>query len=358
MTRRVVSPASRVDWPEAARRLARSLPPECLHPSVRRWLGESTGAWTVAFSGGADSLAVLLLLWAQWPERRRGLLALHFNHRLRGRAADADARFCAAVCARLGVRFQVGRWERAEDAPSSETAARAARMAFFDDVMTRSRRRVLWFGHHENDLAESILMRLARGSGLEGLAAPRPVHRVAGARVHVRPLLRLSKAKLVAALREHGIPWREDASNAEGDRLRNRLRRDVVPRWLAAEPERDVLAGIGRSRDQLEEDADALESWAAGVPVHPERGVSVATLQALPLAVARRVVHRWRLSLGTRWGDVSRQTFATVLAAARAGRATRISVGPTGFARIERGRLHFEGAGEKAAKLRKAAPAN
>ncbi|MBM3874340.1 MAG: tRNA lysidine(34) synthetase TilS [Verrucomicrobia bacterium] len=358
MKRRVARSASRLDWPDAARRLARSLPLDCLHPSVRRWVQQAVGPWSVALSGGADSLALLLLLWAHWPERRRGLLALHFNHGLRGRASDADARFCAAVCAGLGVRLRMARWERKARIPSSETAARAARMAFFDAVMTLSRRRVLWFGHHRNDVAESILMRLARGSGLEGLAAPRPVHLLTGGRVHVRPLLNLAKATLVAALDAQRIPWREDASNAEVDHLRNRLRQDVLPRWLAAEPQRDVLAGVGRSRDQLEEDAEALESWAAGVTVDLDRGVSIATLQALPLAVARRVVHRWRLRLGGRWGEVSRQTFEAVLVAARAGRSTRVSLGASGFARIERGRLRFEPVGEKAAKLRKAARAN
>ena len=138
----------------------------------------------------------------------------------------------------------------------------------------------------------------------------------------------------------------------------NRLRRDVIPRWLAAEPDRDVLAGVSRSRDQLEEDAEALAEWAAGVAVSPERGVRLADLSDLPMAVARRVLHRWRMSLGARWGDVSRQTFEAVLTAARSGVATRLSLGPAGFARVEQGWLRFESAGEKAAKLRKATWAN
>lgn len=358
MTRRRVTAAARVEWPAAAQRLAESLPPEQLHPSVRRWAEDASGPWTVAFSGGADSLALLLLVWAHWPTRRRGLLALHFNHRLRGRAADADERFCAQVCAGLGVRFLAARWKRSGRSAPSETEARSARFAFFDEALSASRRRILWLGHHQNDVAESLLMRLARGSGLEGLAAPRPVHRLPGGRVHIRPLLGLAKATIGASLRTAGAAWREDATNASDDHLRNRLRRDVVPRWLAAEPDRDVLAGVSRSRDQLEEDAEALAEWAAGVAVSPERGVRLADLSDLPMAVARRVLHRWRLSLGARWGDVSRQTFEAVLTAARSGVATRLSLGPAGFARVEQGWLRFESAGEKAAKLRKATWAN
>jgi tRNA(Ile)-lysidine synthase len=358
MTRRRVTAANRIDWPAAAQRLAELLPPERLHASVLRWAKDATGPWTVAFSGGADSLALLLLVWAHWPARRRGLQALHFNHRLRGRAAEADERFCRQVCAGLNVPLRTARWMRTERLPPSETEARAARLAFFDRALASARRRILWLGHHQNDLAESILMRLARGSGLEGLIAPRPIHRLASRRSHVRPLLSLSKSTICDALQQANIPWREDTTNALGDHLRNRLRRDVVPRWLAAEPGRDGLAGVSRSRDQLEEDAEALEAWAAGIGISPTRGVRLADLAALPAAVARRVLHRWRLSLGARWGDVSRQTFETVLAAARSGAATRVSLGSAGFAKVERGWLRFESAGEKAAKLRKATRAN
>jgi tRNA(Ile)-lysidine synthase len=358
MTRRRVTAAARIDWPAAAQTLAAILPRDRLHASVHRWAKDARGPWTVAFSGGADSLALLLLVWAHWPTRRRGLQALHFNHRLRGSASEADERFCRQVCAGLDLPLRTARWKRRERVQPSETEARAARFAFFDQALMASRRRILWLGHHQNDVAESILMRLARGSGLEGLVAPRPIHCLARRRTHVRPLLTLSKSAICDALKRANIPWREDATNASGDHLRNRLRHDVVPRWLAAEPGRDVLAGVSRSRDQLEEDAEALEAWAGGIVVSPERGVRLADLAALPPAVARRVLHRWRLSLGSRWGEVSRQTFEAVLGAARSGAATRLSLGPAGFAKVERGWLRFESAGEKAAKLRKATRAN
>src|SRR5450631_3027781 len=98
-------------WPEIAARLTARVPNEALHPAARAWaVARARGAWAVAFSGGADSLALLLLLWAHFPARRTRLVALHFNHRLRGRAAEADEKFCAQVCAALGVKFVAGRW--------------------------------------------------------------------------------------------------------------------------------------------------------------------------------------------------------------------------------------------------------
>ena len=84
-------------FPICATRLAAAIPRARLHPAVLAWAEKSSAraTWSVAFSGGADSLALLLLLWAHWPERRARLRALHFNHRLRGRAADADEKFRA-----------------------------------------------------------------------------------------------------------------------------------------------------------------------------------------------------------------------------------------------------------------------
>ena len=215
MTRRRVTAATRIDWPAAAQRLAELLPPERLHVSVRRWAKDANGPWTVAFSGGADSLALLLLVWAHWPARRRGLQALHFNHRLRGRAADADERFCRQVCAGLNVPLRTARWMRTERGRPSETEARAARFAFFDRALASARRRILWLGHHQNDLAESILMRLAR-IGHAAFRRGRPVA-VAGlanriGSVAVRLLPRGLAARIVARLqrsrREDGVRGR------------------------------------------------------------------------------------------------------------------------------------------------------
>ena len=218
-------------WRRRAARLAALLPRDRLHPAVLAWTGSrgfaARGPWAVAFSGGTDSLGLLLLLWGHWPERRRQLVALHFNHRLRGRAADADERFCRRVCAALGVRMRVGHWRRRRRG-ASEEEARVARFDFFDRAMHRDRAQALWLGHHQNDIAETMLMRLARGSGTAGLAAPRPVQSVGG-RVRLRPLLTLQKAAITAALREADGVWREDRSNAGGGFFRNRIRHRVLP---------------------------------------------------------------------------------------------------------------------------------
>ena len=334
-------------WSRVAEKLAVAIPVTALQPAVRRWLDAPENASAriaVGLSGGGDSVALLLLLWAHWPERRGRMLALHFNHRLRGRASGGDARFCAALCRALGVEFFDGEWT---DQPAGdvipEGTARAARLAFFQAVLRRRRIAVLCTGHHRDDLAETFLMRLARGAGTAGLAAPRPVHFQPGlGRVVLRPLLTLDKAVLVGALDAAGGRWREDASNKSPLHLRNRVRAELVPVWraCAAEPGRDPLGGLALSRELLEEDDAALEVWTERVTrIDPRGGLALRPLQGLPRAVLRRVVRRWLETTPVRT-DLNRAGFNALLDLVAVGRpGMRHSLGAAHFARRGRSRL-------------------
>jgi len=334
-----------IDWVEAAQRIAGMFPRERLHPAVLAWAETSLrrGLWAVAFSGGADSLALLLLVWAHWPERRRRLHALHFNHRLRGRASDGDEKFCADVCAALGVKFAAGAWDEARRG-ASEAEARTARMKFF-----QRRSRVLWLGHQQDDIAETMLMRLARGSGGGGLAAPRPVQRMPARRVHLRPLLTLKKAELIGGLRKLGVGWRDDASNVTDKFFRNRVRRAVIPAWIRAAG-RDALAGAAVSRELLEEDDSALEVRVDELGALTRQGtLLLAKTDGQPRAIVRRALYRWLLC-HPRAGNLARQGFADLLAAVERGEATRRSLGAAGFAVIGDGKLRFEKSKNAAAR--------
>ncbi len=329
-------------WPAKAVRVAADLSVGDWHPGVQGWMAAARGrgTWGVALSGGADSLALLLALRGSFPEQRARLVALHFNHRLRGRAADGDERFCAKVCAALGVKFAAGRWRTARPG-ASEAEARAARLEFFRREMARRRIRVLWQAHQQDDIAETMLMRLARGSGPAGLAAPRPVQEQGTGRVFLRPFLTLKKAQITSALRAAGVPWREDATNAGGDHFRNRVRRSVLPAWMRAAG-RDAVAGAALTRERLEEDDAALEEWTAKVAKLDRRQrLHLAPLADAPRAVQRRALHRWLLAQ-PHGSDLSRQGFEQLLAAVERGRATRFSLGRRGFAVIRRGWLEFE----------------
>jgi tRNA(Ile)-lysidine synthase len=348
--------AKKTDWPALANRLAELVPRSALHPSVVAWAGGDSaaarGAWAVAFSGGADSLALLLLLWAHWPNRRARLLVLHFDHRLRGRASAADARFCARVCAALGLRFVGGKWAEAR-VQAGEAEARTARFAFFQRELARRRIRALWLGHQQDDIAETLLMRIARGSGTAGLAAPRPLQLMPAGRVHVRALLTLKKAEIVTALSGLGVAWREDASNATAAYQRNRVRQSGLPEWKAATGGRDALAGAALSRELLEEDDVALEAWVDVIaPLSADgKRLDVIKLHGLPRAVLRRALHRWLVAQADT-GDLSRQGFNSLLAAVERGAFTRFSLGRGGLAVIRKGVLAIEDLGHRQPRKR------
>jgi tRNA(Ile)-lysidine synthase len=339
----------RIDWPAVATAFVKRVSHADLHATAmvkslavhREEIrgGRRPSRWALAFSGGADSLALLLIFWAEGPGRwGRDFVVLHFDHRLRGRESTADARFCQTVCRSLGVTCVVGRWSGARRG-ASEAEARAARHDFFSREMKRRRLRLLWLAHQQDDIAETMLMRLARGSGTSGLAAPRPVQELADGRIHLRPLLTLKKTGLIEALREAGATWREDASNLSDDHFRNRVRRTVVPAWQKSAG-RDALAGAALARELLEEDDAALEVWLNQVAPLKGAVLDLKRLETLPRAVMRRALHRWLLAVRPET-DLSRQGFERLLDCVARGADTRFSLGRTGFAVIRKGKLIY-----------------
>lgn len=322
--------------------MAAVLPITRLEPQVRELAGEpQRGRWVVAVSGGADSVALLLLIWAHWPERRRKLVVAHFNHRMRGRASVGDGRFCAALAKGLEVPFETEKWA---DRPSrvSESQAREARNAFLGRVRRKYRSMVIWTGHQQDDIAESMLMRLSRGAGSAGLAAPRPVQDWEAQGLRCRPMLRVSRSEIRAALTECGGIWREDESNEGNLYFRNRVRQEVLPRLVEAAG-RDAVAGAALSRHRLDEDDRALEGWLREIdPFDVDGRLNLKALEGKPTAIWRRALNQWLGNNQANRGDLSRRGFEQLLGIIREGKTSRFSLGTTGFARIRRGRLYFE----------------
>ena len=333
----------RHSWKRVAERLATILPQERLHPAVRAEVdarSRSRRPWVVSVSGGCDSVALALLVWAHWPRRRERLVIAHFDHRLRGEASAGDARFCRGLARGLGVKFVLGLWQHPV-AHASEAATRAARMAFIDDVLHDARAEVVWTGHQRDDVAETMLMRMSRGSGTGGLAAPRPVQRHGRSGCRLRPLLGLTRADLLTAMATAGGVWREDESNHGLDYFRNRVRAQVIPEWVETAG-RDATGGAALSRELLEEDDQALEQWLDELnPLAKDGSLQLVVLSGKPIAIWRRAVHRWLGTLPVR-PNLSRRGFADLLTMARAGRTSRFSLGQQGFARVRRGRMFFE----------------
>ncbi|WP_213954119.1 tRNA lysidine(34) synthetase TilS [Variovorax sp. dw_954] len=205
----------------------------------------------VAYSGGADSTALLVACAARWPGQ---VEAFHVHHGLQV-AADEFERQCAVVCERLGVTLRVHRVD-ARHAPgeSPEDAARRARYASLAALAraegTRPGIGSIALGQHADDQVETVLLALSRGAGVAGLAAMPEVAQRDGLVLH-RPLLGVPAAEIRAWLKARDVPWIEDPSNADARFTRNRIRAELLPALDRAFPQfRSTFARSARHAAQ------------------------------------------------------------------------------------------------------------
>jgi tRNA(Ile)-lysidine synthase len=239
----------------------------------------------VATSGGSDSLALLSLAAAAFPGR---VTALTVDHRLRPEAA-AEAASVAAQCAARGVPHVTLVRDGADFASNVQARARAARYALMGDWCAAQGHGLLLTAHHADDQAETLLMRLNRASGSEGLAAIRPARLLQPGVMLVRPLLAVRKADLAAIVAADGWQQVDDPTNRDPRHDRTQVRE-----LLAATPALDV-ASLAASAAHLAADAEAL-AWAADLAwagrVQEADGRLLVDAGGLPAALVQRLLAR------------------------------------------------------------------
>jgi len=187
----------------------------------------------VAVSGGPDSMALLRSVCALKSCGQGRVFVGHFNHRLRGEAADADEAFVAEVAKELRLPLEVG---RLPDGPAQrfgkhglEGGARRARYRFLTETAAKVGARLVAVAHTADDQAETILHRILRGTGIGGLAGMRRARPLSEAATLVRPLLAFRRAEIQAYLHDLGQDYRVDATNLDVRRTRNRIRHRLLP---------------------------------------------------------------------------------------------------------------------------------
>lgn len=254
---------------------------------VRRFLDLHAGPpprrWLIALSGGMDSVVLTHVLCRLRGEEGLVLSAAHMDHGIR-REAEEDALFAAAFCREMDIPCTVGRRDvpalAAEWGMSPEEAARAARYAFLEEVRQQTETDAIVLAHHMRDQAETLLLRLARGSSAEGMGGMRPA---AGRRM--RPLLDVPWELLRDYAAENGLSWREDSTNADASIPRNAMRHRVIPAVEDVFP--GAQAGMARTARLLQRDDDCLRQLAQPLLAHmrmlPGGG---GILPAAPLADA------------------------------------------------------------------------
>jgi tRNA(Ile)-lysidine synthase len=272
----------------------------------------------VAVSGGADSVALLLLLLEMRSELGIVVSVAHFNHKLRGKASDKDEKFVAELAAKHTLPFHLERADVAARArrekANLEDTARRARYEFFGSLVRNGHASRIAVAHTADDQAETVLAHIMRGTGLAGLGGIHPTVREV-----VRPLLEVRRAELRAYLRIKKQTWREDATNLDVRRTRARIRRRLIP-LLEKEFQPQAVRHLIVLAELAREDEACLEALtersfaqfaernAGGVRIplegllDLERGENleknVAETKALTKRLVRRIVHEVKPASG------------------------------------------------------------
>lgn len=215
---------------------------------------------TVAFSGGADSTALLLACARRWPGQ---VQAVHINHGLQAAASEFEAH-CIQFCARLGVPLRVvGVHARSASGDSPEDAARRARYQAFEALALENTAsdafKTIAFAHNADDQTETFLLALSRGSGVPGLSAM-PAQWQRGPLRCFRPLLGVAAKDIRSWLADQGCTWVEDPTNTDQRFTRNRIRHSVLPAMRIAFPHFDDA--VARSTGHLAQAQRLLEGLA------------------------------------------------------------------------------------------------
>ncbi len=236
-----------------------------------------------AVSGGADSVAMLFALYLLRDELGITLEAAHFNHHLRGAESDRDEAFVTDFCGHYDIPLHLGSGRIVPGKKGLEAAARDARYAFLRRLPGK-----VATAHTADDNAETVLMRLIRGTGLKGLGAIAPVSGNV-----IRPMLTVTRDDVEAFLEEYALPHVEDSSNGTDDFLRNRIRHGILPLMRTENPR--IGENLSAMALLLRQDEACLQAM-----IPEEQVPDVSRLKAMEPALRRRALERFLKAQGVR----------------------------------------------------------
>jgi tRNA(Ile)-lysidine synthase len=200
----------------------------------------------IAVSGGVDSMVLLNLFGRLRKKWRLDISAAHVNHKLRGRHSDLDENLVRNTCKKMKIPFYAAYW-KAPKKGNIQDLARQFRYDFFKSVGKKTDARILATAHHGDDQAETVLLKMVRGSGINGISGIRWISRVDDMRV-IRPLLNFGRREIETYAKRFGLPFRHDDSNDKTYYLRNKIRRDVLPLLETINPRvKESLSDIAMS---------------------------------------------------------------------------------------------------------------
>lgn len=259
-----------------------------------RW-PDLQGPGVVAVSGGADSVALLRTL-AEWVQP---LIVAHLNHRLRGPDSDGDEQFVGDLAFSLQLPFRSHRVDvRAEaQGDNLEDVARRLRYDWLAEVARETGSNWIATGHTADDQAETVLHRLIRGAGIQGLRGIAAERELAVGICLIRPLLPCSRSMIIAHLESIGQNWREDATNRDPAFTRNRIRHELLPLLRTFNPAIvDVLGRVAEQAGELYADEEAEAQTLLSAAELPRAGdLCIFDLKKLRTSAPHRVRSMFRL---------------------------------------------------------------
>lgn len=209
------------------------------------------------FSGGADSTALVHILYRLQKELGFNLTAAHLHHGIRGEEADRDLKFAQDFCRSLNIEFKYKKCDipkiAAENKISEETAGREERYRFFAELASENGK--IATAHNKNDNAETIIHHMIRGSGINGLCG------IAAKRDNIiRPLIDTERGEIESYCKENGLAYVTDSTNSEIDYTRNRIRHCVMPEMRRINPQ--IISALCRMAELAESDNEYIEAEA------------------------------------------------------------------------------------------------
>ena len=236
------------------------------------------GKYVLAVSGGVDSM-VLLDLLSILP--RISLIIAHFNHSIRADSGE-DERLVTDAASRTGWPLEIGYGRLGPK--SSEETSRRARYEFLESIRTKHEATKIITAHHQDDLIETALINILRGTNRRGLSAISDNSSV------LRPLLNVTKTEIIEYARRRSLAWREDSTNQSADYLRNYIRLKITPKLNGQQKEAliGILAKIKQLNTEIDEQIRSL-----GLRVRPEKHIDRQLFSSLPDKIADELLVYW-----------------------------------------------------------------
>ncbi|GAA0725995.1 tRNA lysidine(34) synthetase TilS [Clostridium malenominatum] len=248
----------------------------------------------IAVSGGPDSICLLHILWQLKKKYSIELYVAHVNHCLRGEDADKDEDFVRQFCKDYNIDFYSARIQVDEIAKekkiSFETAAREVRYTFFKEVMERVNGNKIALAHNANDQCETVLMRIMRGTGIEGLAGIKPLRD----NIYIRPLIKITREEIEDYCRSNVLETRLDKSNLETIYTRNKIRLELIP-YIKENFNSNIVQSINRLVENIEWDIEFMdfiskEIYNKYAQEEQDRVILLKELFLEPRAIISRVI--------------------------------------------------------------------